>query len=156
GRLDHDIRAVDRGVRLPEQLGGVECGQFGMAGEEVVTGRVDVFEPSFLGGQIVLVPQTGCGGGRDNLGHRHAGGDEPFDLERVVGEEPDRPNAQTFEDLRCLRIVAGVDGETQTDVGVDRVGTRILGHIGAQLVYQADAPALVAGGVDEDAGPVGG
>ena len=41
-------------------------------------------------------------------------------------------------------------------VGVDRVGTAVLRDVRAQLVDQADAPALVTGGVDEHASPLGG
>src|SRR5690606_1997443 len=76
-------------------------------------------------------------------------------LPGVVGEEAHRPDAQRPQDGGRVAVVAGVHGQAQREVGVDRVGPPVLLHVGPQLVHQADAPALVAGRVDEDAAPRG-
>lgn len=48
-------------------------------------------------------------------------------------------------------VLAGVDGEAELDVGLDGVVAVVLEVVGAELLAEADAAALVAAEVDEDA-----
>ena len=65
------------------------------------------------------------------------------DLLRVVREYPDRAEPEVDEDLRADPVVAQVHGEPEALVRFDGVKALLLQPVGAQLVQQADAPALL-------------
>ena len=94
---------------------------------------------------------VGRGGKRDDLDDRRAGGPQGTHLLRVVRQQPHRSHAERRQDLGRFVVVAPVDGQPEQVVGVDRVGPVVLGDVGAQLVHQADAAALMARRVDEHA-----
>ena len=62
-----------------------------------------------------------------------------------------RADAEVGQDLRPRPVVAGIGGEPELEVGLHRVGAGVLQLVGAQLVQQADPPALVAAEVEHDA-----
>lgn len=49
-----------------------------------------------------------------------------------------------FGYLGADAVLAGVDGEAELDVGLDGVVALVLQVVGAELLAQADAAALVA------------
>ena len=66
-----------------------------------------------------------------------------LDLFRIVGHQPHRPHARKVEDRRRHLVAAQIRLEPQLLVGLHRVGALILQLVGAQLVQQADAAALL-------------
>ena len=72
-------------------------------------------------------------------------------LGRIVGHQPHRRHAEVDEDLRADAVLAGVGREAELDVGLDGVAALVLQRVGAQLVAEADAAALVAAQVHDDA-----
>src|SRR5204863_3772291 len=80
---------------------------------------------------------------RNLCAHRQAVALHAADLLGVVGEDADRAEAEIDEDLRSNPIVAQVRGQPQAQVGLDRVEAFLLQLVGAQLVQQADAAALL-------------
>ena len=63
-----------------------------------------------------------------------------------------RPTPRSWRIAAPTRVVAVVDRQAELDVGVDGVEALVLQLVGPQLVGDADAPALVAAQVDDDAG----
>ena len=55
------------------------------------------------------------------------------------------------EHLRAGAVLAGIGREPERQVGVDGVGALVLQLVGAQLLQQADAPALVPADVQHNA-----
>ena len=68
---------------------------------------------------------------------------EPVDLLRVVGEDPDRAEAEIHEDLRADAEIAQVGGQPEALVGLDGVEALLLQPVRAQLVEQADPSSLL-------------
>ena len=68
---------------------------------------------------------------------------QALELARVVREHADRGQAEVGQDLVADAVVARVDREAQVQVRVDRVVAVLLQLVGAQLVEQADAAALL-------------
>ena len=97
-----------------------------------------------------------CRRQRSDRGHVDAGAAEPVDLARVVRQQLDRAHAEAGEHGSRIGVVAGVDRESEADVGVDGVGTVVLLDVAAQLVDEPDPAALVTGDVDEHAAALGG
>ena len=73
------------------------------------------------------------------------------DLGRVVGEQADPADAELAQHRRRRPEVALVVAEAEVVVGVDRVQAAVLQAVGAQLVGEADAAALLRE-VEQDAG----
>ena len=65
------------------------------------------------------------------------------DLLRVVREDADGRQAQLGEDLVPDAVVAHVGLEAELEVRLDRVQPVLLQLVGAELVEQADAAALL-------------
>ena len=65
--------------------------------------------------------------------------------------QPHGGDAEVDEDLRADAVLAAVDRQAELDVGVDGVVALVLQVVGADLVADADAAALVAAQVDDDA-----
>src|SRR4051812_47205760 len=85
---------------------------------------------------------------RDPLDDFEAEALEATVLGRVVGEEPHGGDAQVDEDLSADAVLPAVDGQAELEVGVDGVEALFLEAVGAQLVTDPDASALVAAEVD--------
>ena len=77
-------------------------------------------------------------------------------LRRVVGEQAQPAGPEVDEDLRADAVLAAVDRHAQVEVRVDGVAAGVLQAVGAQLVTEADAPALVTAEVDDRAPADGG
>ena len=77
-------------------------------------------------------------------------------LRRVVRHQPHGRDAQVDEDLRADAVLARVDRQPELEVGVDRVAAVLLEGVGADLVAEADAAALVTAQVHDDARALGG
>ena len=88
---------------------------------------------------------------RHPLGDLEAEALEAAVLGRVVGDEPHRGDAEVDEDLGADAVLAAVGGQAELEVGVDGVAALLLEAVGADLVADADAAALVAAQVDDDA-----
>ena len=115
---------------------------------------LDVEEVAHL---LLLRPEVG-----DVLVVRHRRERHPVDdleaeaveaavLRRVVRHEPHRGDAEVDEDLRADPVLARVDREPEVLVRLDGVAPLLLQPVGAHLVPETDAPALVAPEVDDDA-----
>src|ERR687894_752721 len=93
----------------------------------------------------------------EQVAHPLALGDpeaEPLEaaaLRRVVGERPHCGDAEVDQDLGADAVLAAVDRHAERDVGVDGVVALLLQGVGLELVADADAAALVAPQVDDDA-----
>ena len=77
-------------------------------------------------------------------------------LGRVVGHQPHRADADRARARRGVGVVAEVGLQAEPQVRVDGVGAGVLLDVCAQLVDQADPPALVAVEVQHDAAALGG
>ncbi len=77
-----------------------------------------------------------------------------IDLSGVVGEQAHGAHAQIAQDLRADVVFALVTLEAQRQVRIQRVKAIILQLVGAQLVHQPDAAALLAH-VQHDAAALG-
>ena len=77
-------------------------------------------------------------------------------LRGVVRHQPHRRDAEVDEDLRADAVLARVGREAELDVRLDGVAALVLQGVRAQLVAEADAAALVAAQVDDDAAALGG
>ena len=110
----------------------------------------DVAELVALGPQVAEVVLLRRHLDRHRRGDRQAVALEPDDLARVVGQQADGREAEVGEDLRADAVVAQVGREAELEVGLDRVEALLLQLVGAELVEQADAAALL-GEVEQDA-----
>ena len=81
--------------------------------------------------------------------------DERVGLVGVVGHQAHAAHAEVGQDLRAGAVVAGVGGQAEFEVGVEGVAAALLELVRAQLGQQADAAALVAAQVDDDAPALG-
>src|SRR5687767_3803125 len=106
-------------------------------------------EPVFLGLQIGVVATGRRGGEGDSRGDVNACTAKTGDLARVVRQKPYGVDAEAVEDSGRWAVVAGVDGQSQLQVGVDGVGPVVLFDVREQLVDESDAATFVAGDVDE-------
>ncbi len=79
----------------------------------------------------------------DPFGDRQTEALEAPGLGRVVREQPELAHTEVGQDLRPDAVLAGVHRQPQLEVGVDRVEPLVLQPVGAQLVADSDAPALV-------------
>src|SRR5438105_4490491 len=94
--------------------------------------------------QIALAVR-GCRNHQRRLvGHLQPVAAEAIVLLRIVREHDDAPRSQIREDLRPDAVVTRIDGKAQTNVGLDGVEPVVLQRIGAELVHQTDAPALLS------------
>ena len=92
---------------------------------------------------------------RHALDDLHLEARQAGDLARVVGEQLELADAEVVEDLRTDAVVAQVGGKAEPLVGLDGVGVvLVLQRVGADLVEQADAAALLAQ-VDQHAAALG-
>src|SRR5262249_51282031 len=111
----------------------------------------EVSELRLLGPEVVDVARVGLDLER---GARHDGdavGLEPGDLLRVVGQQAHALDAEVAQDLGADAVVAQIFLEAELEVRLYRVAPAILQGVRADLVRQADAPALLVQ-VDQDAG----
>ena len=69
----------------------------------------------------------------------------------VVREQADLRDAEIAEDAGRSRILARISRQAEGEIRVDRVEPALLQAVGAQLVDQPDAAALVPAHVDDDA-----
>ncbi len=72
------------------------------------------------------------------------------DLVRVVRQQDELGRTEVVQDRGAGGVLPRVDGQAQGGLRVDGVGARVLLGVGAQLVDEADAAALVAAEVDDD------
>src|SRR5690606_2212242 len=128
---------------------GAPCPAMSALLVDVQVGQV-VAHARGLGLQVPQVVGRGRDDDRHPLGHL-----DPvlLQLGRVVGvvrHQADGRDAEVPQDLGARGVVALVLAEAERQVGVDRVLAQVLQLVGAQLVQQADPPALVAAQVDDD------
>src|SRR5262249_7619088 len=143
GERDPDAQPVARGLSL-EVAWHWSWRSPWQAGQEVSELRL-------LGPEVVDVAGVGLDLER---GARHDGdaiGLEPGDLLRIVGQQADALDAEVAQDLGADAVVAEIFLEAELEVRLHRVAPAILQGVRADLVRQADAPALLVQ-VDEDAG----
>ena len=93
----------------------------------------------------------GHGRERDPVDDLEAEAVETAVLRRVVRHEPHRGDAEVDEDLRADPVLAGVDRQAEVLVRLDGVAALLLQPVGAHLVPEPDAAALVAPEVHDDA-----
>src|SRR5439155_432704 len=110
----------------------------------------EVTELLALGAQVFDVVVVRRRLERDPFEHLDPVALEPADLPRVVGEEAHLRCADVAEHLRGDAVVAEILLETEIEVRLHGIATLVLQRIGADLVAEADTPALLAH-VDEDA-----
>jgi hypothetical protein len=70
-------------------------------------------------------------------------GPQALDLAQVVGVQLDRRHAERVQHRRRRRVVAQVVVVAEVQVGLDRVEPVLLQLVGADLLGDADAPALL-------------
>ena len=87
----------------------------------------------------------------DPLGDVEAEALEPAVLHGIVRHETHGGHAEVDQHLGADAVLAAVDRQALLQVGVDGVVALLLQLVGADLVAEADAAALVAAQVDEDA-----
>src|SRR5690606_30133946 len=126
----------------------------GRHGRCVEPGQV-VAHPVPLGAQVTEVVLARGDGHRLTGGDGDAVADERVGLVGVVGQQADAAHTEVGEDLRAGRVVAGVGGQAEFEVGVEGVPAAFLEFVGAQFGHQADAAPLVAAQVDDDAPALG-
>ena len=100
-------------------------------------------EFALLDAQVGAVAAGGrrlAGDAFDNL---NAGADESVNFFRVVGEQADTAQAEETQGVGGQGVGAAVGGEAQPAVGFHGVEAAVLQLVGAQLIHQADAPALL-------------
>src|SRR5204862_7340126 len=110
----------------------------------------EVSELGLLGTEVLDVARVRRHLERRARHHVHAVALEPTDLLRVVGEEAHALHAQVAQDLCPDAVVAQILPEAELEVRLHRVAALVLEGVGADLVGEPDAPALLAE-VDEDA-----
>ena len=115
----------------------------------------DVPETTFLRPQIAEVAAVGSGRQRLDGHHVDAGSPQALHLLRVVRQQAHGSHAEGLQYRRRVGVLAGIDGQSERQVGFERVCPTVLLRVRPQLVHEADPPALVAGRVDEDAPPGG-
>src|SRR5690349_15071245 len=64
-------------------------------------------------------------------------------LPGIVGEQPHPTETEIAQDLRADAVVAEILLEAELEVGLDGVPTLVLERVGADLVREADAAALL-------------
>src|SRR3954451_12116177 len=114
-----------------------------MWGYSVIEALQQVPHARLLGAQVGDVLRIGRGLERHPLDDFQAETLEATVLGRVVGEEAHSGDAQVDEDLGADAVLATVDGQTELEIGVESVEALLLEAVGAQLVADADAAALV-------------
>ena len=90
----------------------------------------------------MIVPVRGDRMGHP-LAHLDALLDQPLDLHRIVGQQAHAPDAEMAQHDRGGLERALVGLEAELPVGIQGVEALVLQLVGAQLVDQADAAALV-------------
>ncbi len=103
-----------------------------------------------LGAQVASIVRIGRDDQRQARGDADAERLEAGDLARVVGHQLDRLHAERVQHVGGDAVVALVVAEAQGLVGLDGVEAVVLQLVGADLVGQADAAALLAQ-VEQDA-----
>ena len=73
------------------------------------------------------------------------------DLGRVVRQQDDLGRPEVVQDRRAGGVLPRVDGQPEGGLRIDGVGAGVLLGVGAQLVDEPDATALVTAEVDDDA-----
>src|SRR6476469_4647116 len=92
-----------------------------------------------LGGEVAPVRRGQVDGGGHPLDHLEAVGGELGGLVRVVGEQRQPLHAQGGQHLRGGRVVAGIGGVAEREVGVVGVQPVVLEQVGVELGVQPDA-----------------
>ena len=121
--------------------------------QDVVEPVQQMPHPLALGAQVGDVLGVRRGLQRDPLGDVEAEALQPSVLDRVVGHEAHGGHAEVDQHLRADAVLPAVDGESLAQVGVHRVVALLLQLVRPDFVAEADAAALVAPQVDEDAAP---
>ena len=108
--------------------------------------------PHLVALRLEVIPVLGVGLDLDRLlrddGEPEAG--DAGDLLRIVREHANGREPEVGEDLRADAVLAGVGGEAEPEVRLDGVEALLLELVGAKLVQQADASALLRE-VEDDA-----
>ena len=137
-----------------EQVDGL--GRRGHGPGQLLARRVAVAEPrSLSAGSRRCGRARPCAAARCPRPSTPAASQAPH-LVRVVGQQPHRRDAQLRAAPPRPRCSCGRRRAARAEVGVDRVGARVLLDVGAQLVDQPDPAALVPGGVEHHAAALGG
>src|SRR6266403_2991565 len=103
----------------------------------------EMSEFRLLGAEILDVAGVGRDLERRARHHLDAVALEPSDLLRIVGEEAHVADAEIAEDLRTDAVVAQVLPEPELEVGLHGVEPSVLQRVGADLVGEPDATALL-------------
>ena len=152
GVLQDDVGPVGPGVQR-RRAGVADVDRRGGQLRQPGAGRLEVSEPRLLGLQVAAVVPVRRGAQRLQRLDRDPVPPEAGRLARVVRQQPHRPDAEGFQHRGRVAVVAQVGMQTEAQVGVDGVGSRVLLDVGPQLVDQPDPAALVA--VDDRGRPPG-
>ncbi len=77
------------------------------------------------------------------LADQQAAAGDAGQLERVVAEQPDRAHAEVAQHQHADPVVARIGRETQPFVGFDGIVALLLQRVGADLIDQTNAAALL-------------
>ena len=115
------------------------------AGEDQFAGRDLKFMPQFvtLGLKVAFVVRIGLDPDGQLFHDFQPVTFKTNDLFRVVGQEPDFPDAEVVEDLGTHSVVAQVGGETELLIGFNRVEAPLLEFVGVNLRPEANAPPFL-------------
>ena len=145
--------AVDRcrglGCSLAAQRSAPSCSLRERVREVAVVD--DVAHAVALGLEVLVVVRSDADEQRHLLDESRPKLAQLGDLVGVVGQQAHPLDAEVGEDAGCRRVVAGVGGQAEREVGVDGVEAALLQAVRAQLVDEPDAATLVAAHVDDDA-----
>ena len=108
-----------------------------------------------LGAEVLFGVGLGFDESGDALSDLDAGAFKGGHLVGIVGEEADAFQAEVLHDGDGEVVVAEVDVEAELEIGVDGIGAVVLEFVGAELVHDADAAALLLL-IDDEAAAFGG
>ena len=112
---------------------------------------LEVAQPFALGFQILGVLVRRADDERNPFDDGDRRSIEGRNLVGVVRQQPDRPNAQVFQNVDGDRVIPLVRLESKVQIRVNRIQPFILQIVGAELVDEANSPTLLAQ-VDQDPG----
>src|SRR5215203_5661183 len=122
--------------------------------EDVIEPLQQVAHALALGAEVGEVLRVHRHHRRDPLGDLEAEALETAVLAGVVGDDAHGGDPEVDEDLGADAVLPAVLGEAEVEVGVDGVPSLLLEAVGADLVADADAAALVAAEVHDHAAPL--
>ena len=77
------------------------------------------------------------------FGHLYTRRAQRFHFVGIIGQQPDAPYAQMGKNLLCQTEIAGIDRQTQSQIGLHRIQALILQAIGTDFIDQTNAAPLL-------------